>query len=303
MKPGIVDPIIGLDVPSGNVPIKSEMVEMTPISNTNPQVSHHSVCSKGTSSRSHEWDKHIADKKFLMALILSRCDETAREEITLGQSPGYDVMTGGLLKSIKQLHRMCIPFKDKNIYFGLTISMITEQHVWSPPKSKNVFFESNISKFTEIYIRPTNPNNNCMRKNIDSCNISLDNTSEPEEPVNTTMTTTSIRSEDNSNTTQESIGSTVISMSEEYNKTWYDTNEEYDSWNDAIETMDNYQEWVDPPTADKSGCEFLISILCKFCCFMLLCTFQVKATACGTFVCAIRTLSKAVISTPIAIYK
>ena len=38
VKPGIVDPVIGLDVPSGNVPIKSKMVEMTLISNTNPQV-------------------------------------------------------------------------------------------------------------------------------------------------------------------------------------------------------------------------------------------------------------------------
>ena len=36
VKPGIVNPIIGLDVPSCNVPIKSEMMEMTPISNTNP---------------------------------------------------------------------------------------------------------------------------------------------------------------------------------------------------------------------------------------------------------------------------
>ena len=71
VKPGIVDPIIGLDVPSGNVPIKSKMVEMTPISNTNPQVSHHSIRSEGTSLRSHEWDKHIADKISIMALILS----------------------------------------------------------------------------------------------------------------------------------------------------------------------------------------------------------------------------------------
>ena len=38
--------------------------------------------------------------------------------------------------------------------------------------------------------------------------------------------------------------------------------------------MDNYQEWVDPPTTDKSGCEFLISMLCKFIYFMLLCSFQ-----------------------------
>ena len=78
VKLGIVDPIIGLDVPSGIVLIKSEMIEMTPISNTNPQVSHHPIRSKGTSSRSHEWDKHIADKKSIMALILSRRDEITK---------------------------------------------------------------------------------------------------------------------------------------------------------------------------------------------------------------------------------
>ena len=54
VKPGVVDLIIGLDVPSGNIPINSEMVEMTPISNTNPQVSYHSDRSEGLSSRSHE---------------------------------------------------------------------------------------------------------------------------------------------------------------------------------------------------------------------------------------------------------
>ena len=213
-----------------------------------------------------------------MALILSRCDETTREEMTLGQSPGYDVMTGGLLKFIKQLSKLCIPSRDKKVFFGSTISMITEQHV-RLPKSKNVFFGSSISKFTKHYIRPitrvkklldAHPDDDCMWKNTDPCIISFDNTSESEEPVNTTMTTTSIRSEDNSNMTQESIGSTAISMSEEDNKTWYNTNEEYDSWHDAIETMDNYQEWVDPPMTDKSGCQFPISMLGKIICFMLL---------------------------------
>ena len=124
-------------------------------------------------------------------------------EITLGQSPGYVVMTGGLLKFIKQLRKVCTHSRDKNVFFGLTISMITEQHVWSPPKSKNLFFGSSISKFTKHHIRPTtrekklldaHPDDDCMWKNTDPCNISLDNTSEPEEPVNTTMTTTSIRS-------------------------------------------------------------------------------------------------------------
>ena len=54
VKPGVVDLIIGLNVPSGNVPINSDMVEVTPISNTNPQVSHHSDRNEGPSSRSQE---------------------------------------------------------------------------------------------------------------------------------------------------------------------------------------------------------------------------------------------------------
>ena len=48
------------------------------------------------------------------------------------------------------------------------------------------------------------------------------------------MTTISIRSEDDSNVTQESIDTTPTSKSEENNKTWYDTNEEYDSWHNAM---------------------------------------------------------------------
>ena len=72
---------------------------------------------------------------------MSRCDETTRKEMTLGQSPGYDVMIGGLLKFIKQTRKVYILSRDKNIFFGLTISMITEQHIWPPPKSKDVFFQ------------------------------------------------------------------------------------------------------------------------------------------------------------------
>ena len=101
VKPRVVDPIIKLDMPSGNIPINSKMVQMTPISNTNPQVSHHSNRSEGTSSRFHEWDKYIADKKSIMVLILSQCDETTRGELTLGQSPEYNVMIGELYKFIK----------------------------------------------------------------------------------------------------------------------------------------------------------------------------------------------------------
>ena len=124
------------------------MIEMTPISNTNPQTLHHSDHSKGLSLRSHEWNEHIADKKSIMELILSQCDKTTREEMTLGQSPKYDVMTGGLLKFIKQLYKTCTYSKDKNVFFGLSISKFTKQHIWPAPKSKNVFFGSSISIFS-----------------------------------------------------------------------------------------------------------------------------------------------------------
>ena len=49
------------------------------------------------------------------------------------------------------------------------------------------------------------------------------------------MTTTSIRSEDISNATQESVDTIPTFMSEENNETWYDSNEEYDLWHNAIE--------------------------------------------------------------------
>ena len=116
VKPRVVDFIIGLDVPSGNIPINSEMVEIAPISNTNPQALHHYDRNEGLSSRSHKWDKHIADKESIMELILSQCYGTTRGEMTLGQSPEHDVMTGGLLKFIKQLLKLFTHSKE-NVYF------------------------------------------------------------------------------------------------------------------------------------------------------------------------------------------
>ena len=54
----------------------------------------------------------------------------------------------------------------------------------------------------------------------------------------------SIEISNNSNATQDSVTTTTTSMSIENDKTWYDANEEYNSWHDAKETMDNYQEWA-----------------------------------------------------------
>ena len=72
-----------------------------------------------------------------------------------------------------------------------------------------------------------------MTKNIDQCDVSLDNTSDSEEPVNSIMTATSIRIENNSKATQDSVATTTTFMLEENNKTWYDANEKCHSWHDA----------------------------------------------------------------------
>ena len=186
-----------------------------------------------------------------MELILSQYNETTRGEMTLGQSPEYNMMTGGLLKFIKQLRKMCTHSKDKNICFGWSISKFTEQHIWSAPKSKHIFFGLIISKFIKHHVWPTirvkkildaHPDDDCMWNNIDPCDVSLDHTSDSEEPVNSTMTTTPIGIESNINATQDSVATTTKIISEENNKTWYNTNEEYDLWHNDAETMDNYQE-------------------------------------------------------------
>ena len=322
------------------------MVEVTPISNTNPQLLHHFDCNEGPSSRSQEWDKHIADKKSIMEVILSQCDGTTRAEMTLGKSPEYDLMTGGLLKFIKQLRKVCTHSKNKNEFFGSSISKFTKQHIRPVPKSKNTFFGSSISMFTEQHLRPTtrvkkildtHSDDDCMWKNTDPCDVSLDDTSNSEEPVNSTMTTSSIGIEKKSKTTQDSVATTATTMSGEHNEAWYDTYEEYNSWHDDVETMDNYQELIIPPTvvgeknmtdpiiehidphihqADEhpnsltstipvpnSGWEFLLSILYKIIYFMLLCTFKAKVITCNTIEYVLKTLSEVIISTPIAIHK
>ena len=100
--------------------------------------------------------------------------------------------------------------------------------------------------------------------------------------------------------------------------------------------MDNYHEWIDPPTdigvtditnpiskhikprihqgdqqtgslkstisTPNSGYQFLHSMLYKVICYILLCTFKASVTTYKTIVYVIETLSDVVISTPIAMY-
>ena len=53
-KPEVADHFIGLDVPSGNSPTNSDMVEITSISNPYPHVPHHPDHNQGLFTRSRE---------------------------------------------------------------------------------------------------------------------------------------------------------------------------------------------------------------------------------------------------------
>ena len=215
---------------------------------------------------------------------------------------------------------MCTHSKDKNVFFWSSIFKFTEQHIWPAPKSKNACFGLSISIFTKHHVRQTN---------TDLYYLSLDNTSDSEGPVNSTMITTSTGIENNTKATKDSVVTITTIMLWENNETWYDTNEEYDSWHYAAETMDNYQEWINPFTVvgvitmtnpiiknidpyihqgdehpnslkptiltPNSGWEFLHSMLYKIICFMLLWIFKAKVTTCKTIKYVLEILSKAMV--------
>ena len=70
----------------------------------------------------------MTDKKSVMELILDRCNKVTREEITLGQSPEYDVAAGGILKFIMKMRKVCTNFNGKDVFFGSSITRIIEHH-------------------------------------------------------------------------------------------------------------------------------------------------------------------------------
>ena len=47
--------------------------------------------------------------------------------------------------------------------------------------------------------------------------------------------------------TKESLATTTTYTSSVYDEIWYNTHEECDSQYNVTETMDNYQEWDNPP--------------------------------------------------------
>ena len=94
-----------------------------------------------------------------------------------------------------------------------------------------------------------NPNDDIIWNNTDPCDVSLDGTSDTKDPtsidmtkesVTATTTFMSIKDDNNMNVAQDSVTATTRPMPIKDDETWYHTNEEYDSWYEVAETMNNY---------------------------------------------------------------
>ena len=220
VKLGVVDPIIGLDVPFGNSPTNSEVVENTPISNLYPRVQHRLNYNLELTTKSYEWDKLISKKKSVMERILDRCDEDTRAEIALDSSYEDNLKGGELLKFLTRVHKVCTDTEDKDVFFGSSITRITKHH-FRPATSVEQLLAAH-------------PDDDINWDNTDPCDVSLDNASGTEDPANVDVT-------------KKLVATTTTPMSTEDDKTWYNANEENDSWHEVLETMHNFQEWNDPP--------------------------------------------------------
>ena len=126
VKQRITDPIIGLDVSSGNSPIDPAMVENTPIANSNPQDQQRIKYNHVSIVKSQEWDKHISNNKTVMKFILDLCDEGTKVEIAVNSSCGKNMKTGDLIKFLIQLRRICNDGKDETVFFGSRLSSIAK---------------------------------------------------------------------------------------------------------------------------------------------------------------------------------
>ena len=123
-----MSPIIGLDVPSSNSPIDPEMVENYLILNSNPQDQQRLDYNHELNVKSQECDELIAIKKYVMEIILERCNADTSVEIALESSYKDNMKIGGLIKFLMQVLKICNDAKDKNVFFGSRLTNITKHH-------------------------------------------------------------------------------------------------------------------------------------------------------------------------------
>ena len=117
VEKGIVDPFIGLDLPSGNGPIDPEMVENTPIFNSNPQDQQCFNYNHELIVEFQEWEEYIANKNAMMKIILDLCNKETKTEIAINLAYEESMKTGDLIKFLVQMRKICNDAKDKNTFF------------------------------------------------------------------------------------------------------------------------------------------------------------------------------------------
>ena len=117
MKLGFVDPIIGLDVTFSNNPINSEMVENTPIFNSDLQERSRLNYKQELNTKSQKRDKLIADKNSVMKVILHQCDEYIRAEIALGLSYEDNLEARELIKFLAREYARSVTILRMWMYF------------------------------------------------------------------------------------------------------------------------------------------------------------------------------------------
>ena len=134
VKLGLVDLILGLNVSSGIIPIKLEMVENVPIFNSNPQdqqcldYNHESIV------KSQEWYKLIANKQSMIKIILHQRNKETKTKIVIDSSYEDNMKTGDLIKFLMQMRKLCNDAKEKTSghdYQALLNINFNQQQLWN----------------------------------------------------------------------------------------------------------------------------------------------------------------------------
>ena len=128
MKLGFVDPLIRLDVPFSNSSVDYEMVENTPILNSNILEQYSLNYDHELNTKSQKWDTYIANKKSVMKIILNRYDEDTRAEIALGSSHEDNPEVGELIKFLARVRKICNSTEDTYLFFGSQVIKIIKHH-------------------------------------------------------------------------------------------------------------------------------------------------------------------------------
>ena len=118
-------------MPSGNSPVDPEMVENTPIFNSNPQDQQYINYNHKLTVKFQEWDEYIANKKTMMKIILDLCDEETKVETTINSSYKKNMKTRDFIKFLMQIRKICNDTKEKKVFFRSQLSSITE-HQFQP---------------------------------------------------------------------------------------------------------------------------------------------------------------------------